>query len=373
MSNTSKDNVAFRTSDISHITTETLLSPRSRLHALDALRGIAALYVLVFHYFNSVRIPGIVPNPAISYGYLAVEFFFILSGYILSRRYFDELETHKISLSRFALHRIARMGPLHWLTLLLMAAMEWSVAQMPFEHQSPTIFSFLLNAVFLQNSGLGGYGSFNGPSWSISAEMIVNLICSAMVFYRVKWFWYALLFCVSVSTILLSPGKFGAWTALGSTFVSGGVLICFFTFIFGAFIERGTIFFKARSACFDILFLLGVALLFGFYQRPGAEIVYIFAAFPLIVLGAARSANIEGLMSAWPLRSIGEASYSIYMLHFPILFAFGLGGVKFGDIKIFAAYLISVLVLSIFSYRFLEQPAYRLLRNLNWPSTQRQW
>ena len=104
-------------------------------------------------------------------GGYAVIFFFLLSGYVLSHAYLAPQRRSAFARNLFA--RFARMAPLHYATMILVGAIQvWFVARegMPFVYQFNDGWNFVLNVLFLQQSGLQTGYSFNGPSWSISVE-----------------------------------------------------------------------------------------------------------------------------------------------------------------------------------------------------------
>lgn len=160
----------------------------SRLAHLDGLRGIAALVVAcIFHLsaFSSKFQPNAAPlssSPGYAFaplhllyehGDLAVDLFFILSGYIFAFIYTSSIGDGRIGAREFLVRRIARLYPLHVATLV-MAAIVGNVflflfGRFPvYTDNSP--LAFVLNLFFLQHGTLEKAASFNGPSWSLSVE-----------------------------------------------------------------------------------------------------------------------------------------------------------------------------------------------------------
>lgn len=140
-----------------------------RFVVLDFYRFVAALGVFIFHL--KIIDSGIAPVWNGSYG-LFVDMFFILSGFVISYSYPSDARGLK-AYARFMIRRIARIYPLHLLTLLVFVlligfGLDRSARSTPLD--------FLYNLVLLQAWGVTDHLSFNSPSWSISAEFFCYLI-----------------------------------------------------------------------------------------------------------------------------------------------------------------------------------------------------
>ena len=137
-----------------------------RIHKLDGLRGLFALFVVLFH-FNSNNAPAaLVNNFFVRESYIFVDFFFILSGYVISFTYHDKINSRKTFL-QFLLKRFIRLYPL----LLFSTCMYWYFVHPHFDKQNILL---ALDTLLLTNSTpiLGSEIGMNYPSWSISSEMI---------------------------------------------------------------------------------------------------------------------------------------------------------------------------------------------------------
>ena len=137
-----------------------------RIHKLDGLRGLFALFVVLFH-FNSNNAPAaLVNNFFVRESYIFVDFFFILSGYVISFTYHDKINSRKTFL-QFLLKRFIRLYPL----LLFSTCMYWYFVHPQFDKQNILL---ALDTLLLTNSTpiLGSEIGMNYPSWSISSEMI---------------------------------------------------------------------------------------------------------------------------------------------------------------------------------------------------------
>jgi len=156
---------------------------KTRGGALDALRFIAALFVVVFHFGSSAPIELESMHAFLGRGYLATDFFLILSGFVLAKAYGAAVASRKVSLARFWLKRLARCYPTHIITLAMLVAMVLAAGWLGLAQSSEGRFdlSGLPAQIFLLHAfGLGG-GHWNIPSWTISTL----LICYA--FFPMLW------------------------------------------------------------------------------------------------------------------------------------------------------------------------------------------
>lgn len=154
---------------------ETIL--KGEIKSLTALRFIAALYVAVFHAHNFSGVDLWVLNQFLSNGYLAVDFFFILSGFILAYTYAESYREKKYNHRHFIIKRLARIYPLHLFCLILMCFI-YAIANHGGIHldQGFTSYNDFWQNIFLIHAWAMQDETFNQPSWSISAEFFVYLL-----------------------------------------------------------------------------------------------------------------------------------------------------------------------------------------------------
>ncbi|WP_339915585.1 acyltransferase [uncultured Brevundimonas sp.] len=151
--------------------------------ALDALRFVAALFVVVFHFGDEAPVALATLHDFLGRGYLATDFFLMLSGFVLAKAYGDAVATGKLSLGRFWARRFVRCYPTHIITLALLAAMVGTAGLLGLASHHPENFQWSglpAQVLLLHAFGLGG-GHWNIPSWTISAL----LICYA--FFPMLW------------------------------------------------------------------------------------------------------------------------------------------------------------------------------------------
>jgi peptidoglycan/LPS O-acetylase OafA/YrhL len=148
---------------------------KTQLDGLTAIRYAAALWVVLYHHWSEAIGA---PAPAlVAKGYLGVELFFILSGFILCHVYFDQAAAGRFRYGAFLWARIARVYPLHLATLagVGLLAGAASLAGWPSHGEVLKWSALPAQLLMLQAWGLGMAGGWNHPSWSISAEWFAYL------------------------------------------------------------------------------------------------------------------------------------------------------------------------------------------------------
>jgi len=147
----------------------------ARGSALDALRFLAAFFVVVFHYGDEAPVMLDALHPVFFRGYLATDFFLMLSGYVLGLAYGAAVEEGRIRAPQFLARRIARIWPGHLIVLGLMAALLMASHLAGFDPHHPGRFNWpdlLPQALLVQAWGPVGGGGWNLPSWSLSALIV---------------------------------------------------------------------------------------------------------------------------------------------------------------------------------------------------------
>jgi peptidoglycan/LPS O-acetylase OafA/YrhL len=172
------------------LTTTTTATPQPaalvRGGALDALRFLASMFVVLFHFGDEAPIPLAELHSVWERGYLATDFFLLLSGFVLARAYGAGVVSRRITPVRFWLKRFARSYPTHLITLAILAllVLEASMIGKTPVHAERFEWSGLPAQILLLHAfGLGG-GQWNIPAWTLSAL----LICYAFF----PWLWRAM-------------------------------------------------------------------------------------------------------------------------------------------------------------------------------------
>jgi len=350
----------------------------NRLHELDSLRALAAIGIIGWHYtghFGASPIPYLMA-PFYRYGMLLVDFFFVLSGFVLARVYWNDQRS--VTLANNVRDRIARMYPLHVATLCAVAIMQWilvnHLASPPFIYLFNDNYHFALNLALLNRTGLESGFSFNGPSWSISTEFIVNILFLAAIALPRKIARVALfgLFAVSLAAILKN--------GLISNAVVLGIDNDIFRTIFG--FGCGVALYNMDSRWLSQIGLkrgfadgLAIAAVSGFlyYCAKGEltglrDLVIATMCFPALIIGAIYGRVVKWFLTLRPLVYLGTISYSIYLMHFPLQLAVHSASVVFniqmpyGNVFFLAGFILATVGAASITYHLIEVPGKKVLR-----------
>jgi len=295
------------------------------IRPLTSLRIVAALWVLAYHFRDHLGLDvdrlGLVAK-----GYLGVDLFFILSGFILSHVYLGRVEARRFNYGSFLWARLSRIYPVHLVTLAATIAI-WLVAMSLGAQFSPVAFDpgVLPQHLLLVHAwGTTPSVQWNFPSWSISAEWFAYLlfpITAALVLALRRTAWL---------TVLLALGLFFAMflglEAIGLPLAEVtrlGFVRIVPAFLFGAALYRlgATTSLPRRAALFGAtvaaVWIVAAASL-------GLSDAIIWPAFGLLIFSLAEASKTEprGVLGAAWLVYLGEASYSVYMTHLPVDIAY---------------------------------------------------
>ncbi|MFO0960716.1 MAG: acyltransferase [Isosphaeraceae bacterium] len=365
----------------------------SRLHSLDALRGIAALAVVFWHWQHFWPEGGLVAEDQPFYdvfrifynhGLKAVDLFFCLSGFIFFWLYSGKIERGAVSTWRFFWLRVSRLYPLHLLTLLVVAIGQivfTSVRGEPFVYSWNDARHFVLNLSMLQGLGLEQGYSFNNPSWSISVEAMLYAVFFAACRLRMtRWFHLLSISVAGLALIHLGSSNFGRGLA---SFFLGGIAFSLYRWILGRPSARRELYTAVTAASTAIAWaLLAYALQ---YDLAVAEIPIVgwlapiwrashmptllpTMMFPSMILSLALI-EARGLRVPGWLTWLGDVSYSSYLWHFPLQLAFALAvplastPAAFRSPAMLIGFYAALIPLSLASDRFFERPAQRALRD----------
>jgi len=282
-----------------------------RYQALDSWRGLCACMVALFHFnvFSHIQFAKIVLN-----AYLFVDFFFVLSGFVIAANYQSRL-LQGFGAGRFLFLRLGRIYPLHLLVMLLFIPIDIAKDGVPGELPR----AVATNVLLLHGTGINDSLWLNFPSWSISAEFFAYIVF-ALITLRlgkgiIPWAILALSGCAAL--LFLSPHR------MDSTY-DYGLVRCLYGF------ALGVICFRAREYYAWLRKPLG-----GMVDTAieGAAVVvlciclstvdghgYLAVATPLLFAGlvllfAREKGRVSDALKIRPLLLIGMLSYSIYMVH----------------------------------------------------------
>ena len=347
------------------------MSDRAQVHELRALtgvRGIAAWFVVFYHIRLSIAGLPLPVRDVFAKGYLAVDFFFLLSGFVIWLTWSDRIRTGGVaSIPSFLQKRIARIWPLHLATLggavalaLLLRATGRSDPQFVFPELP-------LHILLLQNWGFTHHLAWNDPAWSISAELGAYLLFPVLVL-AVDWRRLPTLVLLILAGGLL-VGLHLAMNApsLGTDIPRYGLLRCLVEFTTGSIVCA--LWLRWRGALRTPLWVaLAAMLAAGSWIAGAPETLVVPALFALVLQLLALTAGKPGnpFELGWT-HYLGEISYATYLSHFILWKAFKL--VFVSDVTAVsptyvAVYLGLVLLASIALYHLVERPAQRWLNTL---------
>ncbi len=292
---------------------------------LDGLRGVAALAVVCFH-FMEMAISDYSKN-FIGHGFLAVDFFFCLSGFVIGYAYDDRLQ--QMGMMEFFKSRLIRLHPLVILgsVLGLLAFLFDPFGGHPEMYTAGRIAllfvaSLLLIPVPVMGDRAFNLFGFNAPAWSLFWEYVANIVY-ALVLWRLGRRWQVMLLIVAgvaLCAVAHRAGNvMGGWG--GSTFWDGGIRVSY-SFLAGLLVYRCNWIIKNRLGFMGIAVLLFLAFLMPFsgWNWLTEPLVVLFY-FPLVVAlgaGALPAARAQKLCIF-----SGKISYPIYMTHYAAIWMFG--------------------------------------------------
>lgn len=347
------------------------------LPPLTGIRALAAMLVLGLHADQNLPAGVAVIFPFLTRGYLGVDFFFVLSGFIIAHVYMERLaHLRRGAIQVFLWHRFIRIYPVHVTVLgalvVLVAfaraagvpmnyAQDWRGADIPWQ------------LILLHAWGVVEKPTWNAPSWSISAEwfayLLFPLLAPALIWVRDRTSAWLIAAAVLAATALLYAVI--GWSL--NTWVGAPALTRVFgEFLCGAALCRAlALTGDPRHSSAD---LVGAGALVAFFvgASTGLPDFVLIALLALTILGAATSEGFfAGTLGSRPLVWLGEISYSIYMVHFPVLivvrrFWEHLGFAQWeaaGKIVAFVTTITLVVALAALLFYVVEKPARSCLRD----------
>jgi peptidoglycan/LPS O-acetylase OafA/YrhL len=287
---------------------------------MDATRGIAAICVMLFHYFSAAGVA------LFSSGYVAVDFFFCLSGFIIAYSYDDKLRCNRMTPSEFFVVRTIRLYPMYLIGTVIgvcgyfvlnnfgagqvgigraLLAVPFSLFCLPVLFRVPVTFGREVVDDFIF--------PFNLPAWSLFFEVVVNLLYATIRWSKHGFYFVVAAACLYffVTTVRGGPSgflisNFGAGLPRSVFSFSVGVLI-FHLWARKAF-QRVRINPVIPCCCVLALCLLP-------YSRT-SFLLSVFIAVPFTVIASIQ--NPTGATVSRLFKVLGEVSYPVYAIHIPI-------------------------------------------------------
>lgn len=306
-------------------TSATILQPKKHFEILDGLRGVAALAVVIFHFMEWIYADA--SQNFIGHGFLAVDFFFCLSGFVIGYAYDDRIA--KMGLKKFFAARIIRLHPLvvsGSILGLLAFLFDPFGGHLELYSTGKIILTFICSLFLIPLPIIADRSfnlfSFNAPAWSLFWEYIANIVY-ALVLYKVRR--NLLLFLTVIAAAVLcfvaynSGNLVGGWS--GPTFWDGCARISY-SFLAGLLIYRSNwiIQNKLGFISLTLLLLLVFVIPFSKYNWISEPLIVLFYFPLLIALGAGATLKPE-------LKKVcvfsGNISYPLYMTHYAVIWMFG--------------------------------------------------
>jgi peptidoglycan/LPS O-acetylase OafA/YrhL len=298
-------------------------SAPTRFEALDSWRGLCACLVVLFHVHAYSPLYG---SQLVRNSYLFVDFFFVLSGFVIAWNYAARLDSWP-ALRRFLILRAGRVYPLHLFMLLCFVAYEslryfngLSQAAPPPTFSGGTEPLAVLTNLFLVHSlHVHDVLTWNGPSWSISTELWTYVIFAVLSVWIGMRNWMLLLAAVAAPLLLLHLSK----TGMDTTY-DWGLIRCVLGFALGVVCFRVHRLWPHDAAhgkpvLMSIIELLTVAAVVAFVAAAGISAWSFLAPFVFsvaVLVFAVEGGIVSRLFRAPLLKWLGKLSYSIYLTHY---------------------------------------------------------
>ena len=342
-----------------------------QINSLQTLRGVAALLVALYHY----------PSSSYLYfkdGFLAVYFFFSLSGFVIALNYFNKIRDFN-SLVQFQKKRFLRIYPIHifalfvalsiqLVKLILLKFYNFNSANEAFYPSKLFGVTDFFQHIFLTQSvtNFGYFLSWNSASWAISAEFYAYLAFGILVLIvRNNKLIFITLAIIYILLIEIISSKL-------QIYINPVFLNCLFYFFNGCIVFF--IYDKNKLRINDISFLsfLIILILWNKYYYLNNAIFYSTIIFLVLIIK--ESAFFYKVFNFYPFVYFGTISYSFYLLHQPILYLYiqtlkfifnidfndkgGIStsiGIPYYDTLITVSYILTTLLLAVFTYRHIEK------------------
>ena len=381
------------------MSTNEYLQSKPRYEILDGLRGVAAIIVVCFHLFETYSHGP--DSQILNHGYLAVDFFFVLSGFVIGYAYDDRWG--RMTMWNFFKRRLVRLHPMLIFGTLIGAALFYlgDNPGMPLVEQTPW-WKMLLLTIFCctllpcpKSWDIRGWcetNPLNGATWSLMWEYLANIMYALFIrrFSKTVLTIFVILsafltvdVCLNLDVFGLLAGRaYAANTVIGGWSIDSeqgyiGIVRLLYPFFCGLLLSRLRLTFSLKGGFWWCALLVAVILCMPCV--PGGEkgswtclngvynAVSILIMFPLIVSIGAGS-KVAGSRSMAVCRFLGEISYPLYVTHFPLVYMQMSWAANHQDLPIgtHIAVSVSILLLAIgiayASYKLYDLPVREWLR-----------
>lgn len=354
-----------------------LLKTRQHFEILDGLRGVAAIVVVIFHFMEIVY-----TDPATNFaghGFLAVDFFFCLSGFVIAYAYGGD-RVAKLGVGEFFKSRLIRLHPLVVLGSVL------GLLAFLFDPFTPTaaaystgqtavlfITSALLIPYAIVNERYNNLFNLNAPSWSLFWEYVANMFYGLVLWRLDKRVLTVLLAFAAAGLGIVAYGAgnlVGGWSS--GTFWDGGARVAY-SFLAGMIVYRFNLIIRNKLGFVGIGLLLLAGLLMPYFKYNWAvELGIVVLYFPLLVslgAGATLSTGLKGICNF-----SGRISYPLYMTHYMVMWIFAGYYAKYkpgtGELALIICVSLPLLIgIAYLSLRYVDEPLRKYLTEKRKPKT----
>ena len=323
----------------------TFADTKPHYNLLDGLRGVAALMVIWYHVFEGYAFAGGTMIETFNHGYLAVDFFFILSGFVIGYAY-DDRWGKNFTMKDFFKRRLIRLHPMVVMgaiigavTFCIQGCVQWDGTPIAL---SMVMLSLLCTMLFIpavpgvgyEVRGNGEMFPLNGPCWSLFFEYIGNILYALFIRRLSNKLLTVLVVLLGIALALFATlnvsgyGNIGVGWTLDSVNFLGGSLRMFFPFSLGMLMSRNFKPIKIKGA-FWICTIILIAV-FSVPYLEGAkpicmngvyEAFCIIIVFPILLWIGASGVTTD-TKSTNICKFLGDISYPIYVVHYPIMYLF---------------------------------------------------
>jgi peptidoglycan/LPS O-acetylase OafA/YrhL len=317
-----------------------IITTKPHYEILDGLRGVAAVMILVFHILETFTV-GTDRNLIIGHGYLAVDFFFGLSGFVIGYAYDDRWG--KMSFGTFVKRRLIRLHPMVVMGMIIGAALFYlasSDSMFPLISGTPVVTMLLYTLLgmlmiptppSIDIRGWREMYTMDAPVWSLFFEYAANIMYAIFIRRFTKtalWILVILSACATVfQTVIMQGDVIGGWEFTGKHLGIGFTRL-FYPFFSGLLLYRTVKLGRIKNTfpwCSLILCIILCIPRLGdkdhLWVNGLYEAAMIIVAFPIIVyLGA--SSEVKGRYASKICRFLGDISFPLYLVHYPIIYAF---------------------------------------------------
>lgn len=344
-----------------------------RFLALDALRGVLALFVVLFHLPVDSHLRDL---PLVMHGYLVVDYFFVLSGFVIAHSYGQRIND-PVQGRDFLIKRVARVWPLHAVMLGLFVLLEVIRALTHFDSVPPFTGDrapggIVTNLLMIQALGTEDSQTWNGPAWAVSAEMLCYVVFAGVMLWARRWAVLAAVALAAVGlAVLILFAPEAEWASWMNTTWRLGWARALYGFFVGVVVYRLWTMRPGPGWGWLEAGLIALALVFVWFAVGPWTVLATLAFAPVVWVLAGDRGPVAKALTWEPLVKLGDISYGVYLIHMLLIVLMmivarktgvyierriDLGSVWLNDL-LMLGFLATAVGLAALSFRYIEAPA----------------